>query len=649
MSVLEAFNNLDVASARDVSDHEAIYEISYQYLSTAANFNHSVSFKNCVVALIKMDKYYKALDLILKTNEDVLKQFPLEVAYVYYKVGDLENVRAVYESSSNGDSDDTLSRALKHVLAQTLYQTGRVAEALKIYHELIASLKFDSELDLACNERAIIFQLALQDNISEQPHSNLPASKQSYDYHFNDALIALANGNTSRSLELLEQALETCNNQNSDWPEEDLVLETAPIKLTIAYIYQSTGKSLEALELLNTFDAVAVSDLLVNAVLKTNYYSALPAQDNLNLTQRSLNFKYLLHNLRLKLTRSQWLVLLKNHLLLSYQTNTLSKNSNYIQNAFAKEFAQEFSGDFSPLAYKVLVRLHISLEDLTSEETNKAVGRKLSKFLAAELEKNQVTDIIIAGALLLAYVNSKFGNFDQSINVLERIVALELASSQDVQLHAGVFGILISLYEIRNPNKLDALYSELLKKLESVKNQVKENDVLYDFFKAFAFKLLNVNQKEQAQKVFEFLGEVKPNDAVVSSILTGSTDKLKPVEELESGIEVSNLLELNVETLIVKQESRSRKSNAFKKHDDKVTKKTRKPRLPTLRTVKPEGEFDPEKDLDKERWLPLKLRSYYKPSKKDKKKAGGHQGALESSPAPTNELKKLKKKKKGKK
>lgn len=649
MSVLEAFNNLDVASARDVSDHEAIYEISYQYLSTASNFNHSVSFKNCVVALIKMDKYYKAVELFLKTNEEIVKQFPLEVAYVYYKVGDLENVRAVYNAASSGDSDDTLSRALKHVLAQTLFQSGLVAEALELYHDLISKLKFDSDLDLACNERAIIFQLSLQKNVSEEPLLNIAASKQTHDYLFNDALIALAKGNHTKSLELLEQALETCNTQNHDWPEEDLILEAAPIKLTIAYIYQKTGKAMEALEVLNSFDTVAVSDLLVNAVLKTNYYSALPAQDNLNLTQRSLNYKNLLHNLRLRLTRSQWQVLLKNHLLLSYQTNTLSKNSNYTSNLFAKEFSQEFTGDFSPLAYKILVKLDISMDDLVNEETNKAVGRKLCRFINAELEKNEVTDLIVAGALLLAHVNSKFGNYGQSINTLERIVALELASSEKVQLHAGIFGILILLYELRNPNRLDGLYNELIKKLESVESQIKNNDNLYEFFKAFAFKLLNVNQKQLAQKVFELLAEVNQDDAVVSSILNGTTESLRPAEELESSLEVSDLLELNVESLIVKPEIRSKKSNAYKKSADKVSKKVKKPRLPKLRSVKPDGEFDPEKDLDKERWLPLKLRSYYKPSKKDKKKAGGHQGALESSPAPTGESKKQKKKKKGKK
>lgn len=149
MSVLEAFNNLNVASARDISDHEAIFEISYKYLSQAMEFNHPLSFKNCIVALIKMDKYYKAVDLINKTNSGVVKQYPLEVAYVYYKVGDLDNVKSVYETASVGGADDTLSRALKHVLAQALYQKGAVAESLKIYHELISAQTIDSELDLA--------------------------------------------------------------------------------------------------------------------------------------------------------------------------------------------------------------------------------------------------------------------------------------------------------------------------------------------------------------------------------------------------------------------------------------------------------------------------------------------------------------------
>ncbi|XBA48712.1 hypothetical protein SBP28_003233 [Candidozyma auris] len=650
MSVLEAFNNLNVASARDISDHEAIFEISYKYLSQAMEFNHPLSFKNCIVALIKMDKYYKAVDLINKTNSGVVKQFPLEVAYVYYKVGDLDNVKSVYETASVGGADDTLSRALKHVLAQALYQKGAVAESLKIFHELISAQTIDSELDLACNERAIIFQLSLNENTTVKPQANIPASKQSYDYLFNDGLIALANGNIVESLQLLEQALDLCNKQNNDWPEEDLVLEAAPIKLSIAYIYQTTGREEEALELLNSFDAVAVSDLLVKAVLKTNYYSTLPANENLNLTQRSLNYKYLLHNLRLKLTRSQWRVMLKNHLLLSYQTESLSRSSHYISKSFAKDFGNEFEGDFSPVAYNVLVRLHISFEEFTNEETNKSVSKKLNRFVTEELGKNSVTESVVAGALLLAHLNSKFGNFDQSLEILERIVELELASANSQTLHAGVFGILISLYEVRKPGKLGALYDSLIAKLESIhKSQLKENDILYDFFKAVGFKLLNVSRQDLASKVFDSLASVKPDDAVISSVLSGRTDKLRPKSELASNTDVSELLDLNVEAIIPKHEVRARKTKTSKKSTHRVSKKNRKPRLPTARSIKPAEEFDPENDLDKERWLPMKLRSYYKPSKKDRKKAGGHQGALEPSPAPQSESKKPKKKKRGRK
>lgn len=650
MSVLEAFNNLNVASARDVSDHEAIFQISYQYLSTAMNFNHASSFKNCIVALIKMDKYYKAVELIAKTPAEITKQFPLEISYVHYKVGDLEKVRAIYESVE--DVHDTLHRALKHVLAQALYQAGLVAEALLLYHELVTSSHIiDNEIDLACNERAIIFQLTSQGKESPEPRSSVAPFKQTYDYLLNEALIALAQGNTAKSLQLLEEASNSCNAQNSDLSEEDLLLEIAPIKLTIAYIYQTTGRSEDALSLLKSIEEVGVSDLLIKTVLNTNYYSASPAQGNLNLTQRALNYKYALHNLNHKLTRSQWQVLVKNQLQLSYQTGTLSKQSEYLSNSFALLFQEEFSGDLSPYAYKVLVKLDISLEDLTNESANRAVSRKLTRFVLSDLEAQNVNEIAVAGALLLAHVNSTFGNYDQSIEVLERITSLELASSKDTRLHASIFGTLIQLYEVSNPAKLDGLYKALVDKLETLSQpQIQKDSVLYDFFKAVAFKLLTVGHEEQSASIFKTLLAAKPTDSVVASVLGESNGGLKSVNDLESSTDVEKLLELDIDSLLIRPTTRPRKAHSRTKSSHKVEKKTRKPRLPTTREIKPEGEFDPEKDLDKERWLPMKLRSYYKPSKKDRKKAKGHQGALEASPAPTGESKKQnKKKKKGKK
>ena len=78
----------------------------------------------------------------------------------------------------------------------------------------------------------------------------------------------------------------------------------------------------------------------------------------------------------------------------------------------------------------------------------------------------------------------------------------------------------------------------------------------------------------------------------------------------------------------------------------KITKKKQNPKFGPNKVLKPIEDLQ----LDEERWLPMKLRSYYKPTKKEKKKAsggGGQQGATESSTRTTSLSKK--KKKKGKK
>ena len=98
------------------------------------------------------------------------------------------------------------------------------------------------------------------------------------------------------------------------------------------------------------------------------------------------------------------------------------------------------------------------------------------------------------------------------------------------------------------------------------------------------------------------------------------------------------------------------KSSSFKKSTsqkvEKINKKQRKPKFGPGKVIKPQELLK----LDEERWLPMKLRSYYKPKKSSKKKAsGGHQGAVESlnttsnTTNSTSSSKKKNNKKKGKK
>lgn len=636
MSVVEAFKNLNVASARDTSDHETIYEVSFRYLEKAKNFNDPVAFKTCLVALINMDKYYKAMDVIKQVPEEILSEFPLEVSYVYYKVGDAGRLENVYKSVVGDQGTDVLSRAMKHVLAQSLYQRGFVGQALDLYHDLISSNTIDSELDLACNERAILYQGALTKDKVPRPASNIAPSQQTYDYLFNNGLIEIAQGAYTTALELLNKALQLCHKQNAELSEEDLLLEVAPIKVAIAYAHQKSGSPEEALQIFESIQSQYLSDGLIQLILKTNYTSVLPQQQNVNLTQRQLDLQHGLHVLRSKLTRQQWQTLVKNHLLLSYQADTLTKKSSYLSNRSLEEFSLEFTGDLTLHIFKILTKLDITFEDLTSHSQNKAVARKLFGFVNKEINDNGESALAIAGTLLEVSVNRKQGKYDQSLVLLERLVSGELSSSGKT-LHGALLGELIYIYETLNlPRKLNELYEQVVANLsERPDSEVSESQETYGLICAIAFKLLSLGDEERSKKLFSKLSRCKSEDAVVQAVLTGTTDKLTPIEELAAKEDVADLLTVNVETLVSVPEMVPGRQIA-KNASAKVEKKARKPKFSKHKAVKPDAEFNPEKDLDKERWLPMTLRSYYKPTKKERKKAGGHQGALESLPAPTS-------------
>lgn len=661
-SVIEAFKGLKVASAQDASDHEAIFEVSYQYLSKIKNFRDLEAFHNCLVSLINSDKYYRALQLIDEVPEDIHREYPLEKAYVFYKTGKVDLLAQVYQAALNSkDVNEVLLRGMKHVVAQSYYQTGNYGPALQLYLEFITSNNVDGEVDLACNERAILSQIALQSGSSPAPQLVVGSSTETYDIVFNNALIKLATGSLDDSMQLLETALAQCTEQNLDSDPSDLILEIAPIKLAIAYIHQLAGNVEEATEVLSSLDLSLVTDLLVQMLIKNNYRSLQSSNYNVNFAARELDYQYNLHHLRQKITPSQRHLLLKNHLLLSYQSKSLSKSSKYLTNRFYREFSQQFGGDITPLIYKVLVKLNITLEDLEAAEQKTVIDRKLFKFASAELENNEVSLLSVAAAVLLVYTNNRSGNFDRSIAILKKIVNIELTTSLE-SAHASIFGLLLNVWEQngvtwKDQSEAAVFLNTLCEKFANLQAEtLQANDQLYSFVRAVGFKLFNAGQDAEAMPLLNTLHAARPEDVVVASAINGDTSVLLPMESLVSKKSIEELLAIDVESLVpVRQKTRvsaPRKKN-------KVEKKAKKPKFSSHKQLKPAPEFDALKDLNPERWLPLRLRSDYKPSKKDlKKRSGGHQGAVESSPAPSSvpqttpsssKSKSKSKKKKGKK
>lgn len=652
-SILQAFKSLQVSKSGDsANDHEQIYEVSYQYLSKIKNFDDLKSFNNCIIALINLDRYNKAYEIFKKVPVQISSQFPLEKAYVYYKLGLNDNLVKLYQEINESKINHIELRAITHILAQSYYQSGQISKSLDLYHGLIKSnSNIDSESDLSCNELAIISQLP--PSADGKPISTVE-DLNSYDYLFNKSLIEIKHGNYEKSLSILNQAIEKCESINMGVSSDDLALELAPLKLTVAYIHQTLGQPSKSLEILQDNQLSGITDLMIQLIIKNNLVSIeneIKIND-VNLVHRDLNYQYNIQHLKQKLTKAQYYILIKNNLLLSFQSGTLSKSSSYLSNKFLESYFNHFPNDYTPIIYKILLKLSIHIDDLFDKSSYKAVSRKIFKFITDSLEEKQLT----AAVLLLIAVNVKMSTYTQTLALLYKL----LNSNSKIQSIPSIMGVLIQVYdELNLTSKSDELYEELLNGLSE---QSLKEEVAYNFARSFAFKAkfhfdnhnnpankFYASKLTKADEILQKLREINPHDELVNGLLSYDSTNLKPVEELESREDINQLLATDINTLIPPPPPQP-----VKVKPAKVVKKSQKPKFGKTKFYKPDSEFKPEEDLDKERWLPLKLRSYYKPSKKDKKR-GGHQGVVETTPQPsTPEPPKAaaaakKKKKKGKK
>lgn len=656
-SISQAFKGLNLAHAESESDHGNIFDVSYQYLSKVRDFQDVHSFHNCLVALILMDRYHRAYQLLQEVGEDVHGRFLIEKLYIYYKLGKTAMLNALVDSALEAPMDDIVVRALKHIRAQNDYREGVNSHALELYHELIAANgDVDLLVDLACNERAIVSQANfMADNAAQTVDvvSTTAQAESTYDLFYNESLILLSQNRFDDALQVLQRAEALCTDQNG--PEE-LLAELAPIRTTLAYVYQTLGEPQRAREILSSLRSEALDDSMIKLIVTNNYYSSAPVKTesvHLNLVQRELDLAKNLHHLQAKLTKPQYQTIVKNNLLLNYTTSTLAKTSSYLQPRFAQAWSQLFPNDKTPTLYKVLLRLGITYEELTGGKSDsRRLAKQVYKFILQQRQLPEVTSEFISAILLLVHLNHETGNYANSISILESL----LIDDEDFKANAEapcLAGLLIKAYEAENLTaKLQAYLSHLTLLFQEggVEDKLNTNPDFYDFAKIIAFKLILINE-EKAQGIFVALLKARPNDELVHTMVNQEeTIKLESVENLTSSTgSIDDLLNTEIEDLILQRFSHKSATPTTTKHKktaqnaaSKVVKAKRAPKFSTQKTVKPNDQFDVN-SLDKERWLPMRMRSYYKPSKKDKKKNAGHQGSTE----PTGGAQK--KKKKGKK
>ncbi|KAG7194931.1 Signal recognition particle core component [Scheffersomyces spartinae] len=643
-SISQAFKALQLNKAESSSEHENIFEVSYEYLSKIKNYNDVKAFQNCLVALINLDKYNKAYELIQKIPEtSVEAELVLEIAYVLYKVGKSDQLLDLVNKHQDAVSDGYYLFGIKNILAQNYYKIGKYQQSLQLVQECIRESGVADNTDFAVNERAVISQINFQHS-TVVSNASTDLDSQNYDLLFNESLIELSKNNKQKALELLNKAEQLCLEQNMGADKEDFLSELLPIRLNINYIKQRQGDLVGAIEGLNEeySNIGSISDDFLKLILKLNLYSCQQEQQagagkkfqESNLVFRDLQLQQVLNKMNQKLTKFQYHVLMKNNLLAKYLDGTLG--STLTSSSFIKAYLESFPEDLTAMVYGLLSELNITATDLQDKSKRFELKRKLQAAAATAADTKKQFALYILSDYIYKNLDTDSPSGAWPSKQLSKIIQHGLEDGDSNQLIPSVVGCYMSLKEG------DLNYEEKEKIVQSLKDRIitansqelASDPNLLMLYKELGFQLIQgVHARgegsssttiEYGKQILEALAKAIPGDKFISAFNSNDVSQLIDVDQLQANETIEELVEEGMQGFqkyIIQRKSPIHKLRSRK----------RKPKFSANKIIKSPEDLT----LDPERWLPMKVRSYYKPTKKDRLKAS-HQGAVERqlTPAP---------------
>ncbi|GAV28030.1 hypothetical protein PMKS-001498 [Pichia membranifaciens] len=600
MSALtDLFGKLEVYSKTD--SHRQVYDTAKLILQK--DKTNVSALKRSLVALINMDNYTDAKKLLqqhkslVDSNKAALV---LELAYIHYKLDSKEEELLQLADST---SQSTL-RGFNHILAQYYYRTGDDVKALELYKMLIKEDGSDSleSLDLTVNERAVISQLKFQSRFPYTFDSQtVPISTShpdSYDELFNDSLILIIDGKYKDALASLNKTYDLAESSLADYEPQEKFNELAPIKLQKAYLYILMAKYGEANVLLDELNeqlksidsAGDVNAKILKLLVQNNKLVCIQNLESLDgveptLLYRELDLQDTISLSKPRLTLPQLSIIERNHLLLSFLSGKQSKKS-------IKHYSEDFPSSLLPEA----LNSGITKEDLISS------NKKLFYNLSTKRPSN------LSLALLSAQVAIKSSNYQRAISLIENVVNHD----EKTLLLPSVGKLLYSLYEALDCKKLiHQLFLKIQKMLMEKQNETFSNEDI-KYAKFVSLKLLATDEFI-ARKLLEKINELDILNAKYSSA---------DIQSLVAGVDIDVLVSQGITSLIKSSISSSTQSNSSKL--SKVSKPKRKRSKPKKLAR------DTVQQIDSERWLPMKDRTYFK-MKKSKKLKNTQGGVIDAA------------------
>ena len=592
-----------------LDDHEEVLQACNTILKKSKTDTEAQHIR--AVALLKLDRYEDALRQFDDAGGALKAKAPFEHAYTLYKVGKLEEAAQVAASVSG-------QRAARHVEAQASYRAEQFARTAQLYRALSSEETGFEEHDLRVNRGAVDAQLqwAGQHELVKSKKPGLE-DLEVFETAYNAACRSIARAELGQAEALLKRANELCKH-SEDLSAEEKTTELLPMNIQRVYVLERLGKLEDAKKIIAEIKMEDISDL---STRKIGYNNLLTSSER--PSSPFVAYKMFNSGPAIPCTDKPF----------SFQARMLTKNAKTIDlGAFkfdgvaastAKIISQQRTPTTSPNINTLSV---LNAAALARCETGNAAFRRL----LPELEKRS-NDIGLNATIIQLYMlaNNPTSAIYLLESLLKRLDDSVAGNYQDIRNSPGLVGILIALYRTQG-RKSDSTH-ELAKAASYWRHKSNPPKRL---LQAAGNALLESSSKDDvstAHEVFTKLHEQYPDDKAIIAGYVASramqspddigleVEKLNPVSDLIQGVDVDALesggIPQSSNALAIAQQGLSRKRAAA---DGSATrrKRIRKSRLPK--------DYDPSKQPDPERWLPLRDRSSYRPrGKKKGKKDGG--------------------------
>ncbi|KPI37159.1 Signal recognition particle subunit srp72 [Cyphellophora attinorum] len=589
-----------------IDDHDEILRASNAALKKSSSDKQAQDVQ--VVALIKLDRFDEAYKFIQQTGSSIQDRLPLECAYVLYKTGHLKEAADLVAKSSG--------RGALHLEAQAQYRLENSARALELYEQLRQDQATEEKYDIRVNRAGA----EAQNQWLGSQSSTRPSGEdlQQFETAYNAACSSIARQEFAQAEMLLKRAYDLCKN-HAELEEEQKDEELLPIRVQQIYVLLVQGKTEEA-------DAMA-NDLPLQSIADKE--SRTVAQSNSLLTSSRSDNPFLLHKTLQTVPK-----LSAGEQLFSYQAAAFASNKKTVDLAAMKYDGLSSTGQKKSaplLTVESLLSSIFRAAAIAENETSKAAARKVDAAF-----KKSSSDIGLA--LTLTQIHLLIGDTTSAVSTIQSLLH-QLESSEEADIKAtrhnpGLISILVGLYR-RLGRKAD-IKAELAKSAAYWRTQ---SNAPPSLLRAAGSSLLESEDKadiEAAAEMFSKLRQQRPDDKAaiagyVASHADGATDEIRTeaerltsVSDLTRNINVDDLERAGIpqaSNALAIAVGRSRKRAAD--GTSSRAKKVRKSRLPK--------DYDPNKNVDPERWLPMRDRSYYrapKGKKKGKKGGGETQGGI---------------------